>query len=114
MNKVYYYHLVSISECHRLWEKGEYPGHLLYGLTHLYKHGLDAIYDDIPFNPFKSRIRLMIYMLKTLVFSRKKYDAIYAVTFRGLELVIFYGLYGFLKSRLQYGIILQSLFLIIK
>jgi len=89
MNKVYYYHLVSISECHRLWEKGEYPGHLLYGLTHLYKHGLDAIYDDIPFNPFKSRIRLMIYMLKTLVFSRKKYDAIYAVTFRGLELVIF-------------------------
>lgn len=98
MNKVYYYHLVPISECYQLWKKGEYPGHLLYGLTHLCKYGLDAIYDDIPFNPFKSRIRLMFYMLKMLVFSGKKYDIVYAVTFRGLELVIFLRALGLFKK----------------
>lgn len=89
MNKVYYYHLVPVSDSYSLWKKGEYPGHLLYGLTHLDKCGLEIVYDDISFNPFKFRFRLMLYMLRKLLFSSKEYDIIYAVTFRGLELLIF-------------------------
>lgn len=98
MKKVYYYHLVPVTKCYQLWKIGQYPGHLLYGLTHLHKYGLDTIYDDIPFNPFKSRIRLMLYMLRRILFSKEEYDVVYAITFRGLELLIFLRALGLFKK----------------
>lgn len=86
---VYFYDVIDIGKRIEEWKKKDFPGHLLYGLTAMGKYGLHPVFHMIPFNPYGNRFRLMIYNLKTLLFTKKKYEIIYAVTHRGLEGIIF-------------------------
>ncbi|MDR1120647.1 MAG: glycosyltransferase family 1 protein [Dysgonamonadaceae bacterium] len=81
--------MILIEESYRDWQKSQYPGHLLYGFTFLQKYGIEAFLHRIPFNPYKWRLRLSLYNLFSILFCRKKFDAIYAVTHHGLELLVY-------------------------
>jgi glycosyltransferase involved in cell wall biosynthesis len=86
---IYYYHLIPISNALNNYKNNNYPGHLLYGLTDLNKYGIKSIFHDIPFNPYTNRLRLSLYTLIKIILRYKKFDCIYGVTTRGLELIIF-------------------------
>ena len=96
--KVLFYHLTALQENHKLWEQGMYPGHLLYGLTHLPKNGIECIAYEIPFNPFIKRFRLSLYNTIRILFYKQKYDAIYAVAHRGLEPIIMLRALGLFRK----------------
>lgn len=84
--KVFFYHLYPVARNFELWKKGEFPGHLLYGITHFEKYNIECEYYGEEFNPWVKRVKLMLYNLRKLL--RKDFDMIYAVSFRGLELLI--------------------------
>lgn len=86
--KVFFYHIAPVSEYFTLWKKGCFPGHLLYGMTHLEPVGIDCRYYGDDFNYSMPRIKLMFYNLWHLLF-KQKFDLLYAVSHRGLELIIF-------------------------
>jgi glycosyltransferase involved in cell wall biosynthesis len=90
--------MVPIRKFYEEWKKGFFPGHLLYGLTHLEKYGLIPVYHSIPFNPYKGRFRLMCYNLMSILFSKESFEAIYAVTHVGLELIILLRALGLYKK----------------
>ena len=96
--RVCFYHNIAIGDFFQLWKNKMCPGHILYGLTHLPKHGIHSIYHKIPFNPYKNRFKLMLYVLWKMLFSMRQYDVIYAVTFRGLELVILLRALGLFRK----------------
>ncbi|GHT41544.1 hypothetical protein AGMMS49965_11510 [Bacteroidia bacterium] len=96
--KVYFYHHVSIKECYEDWKKAQYPGHLLYGMTHLPQCGVDVIYHTIPFNPYIKRLRLCLYNLKKILLCKESFDAIYAVSHYGLEFIILLRAIGLFKK----------------
>jgi glycosyltransferase involved in cell wall biosynthesis len=89
--------MIPVKDCYEEWKRAQFPGHLLYGITHLPKYGIEAIYHSIPFNPYKRRLRLSLYNLTKILFCKESFDAIYAATQNGLELLIFLralGLFG--------------------
>jgi glycosyltransferase involved in cell wall biosynthesis len=86
---VYFYHTIPVAQYYKDWHNSQCPGHLLYGLTHFSKYGINAIYHTIPFNPYKWRLRLSFFNLIPILFCRKSFDAVYAVTHHGLEALIF-------------------------
>lgn len=96
--RVYYYHMVSVKSYYEDWMKGEFPGHLLYGLTHLPQYGIECIYHTFPFNPYLHKWKLMFYNLRKILFCTQSYDAVYAVTHTGLELLIFLRALGLFKK----------------
>ena len=81
-------------------EKGDYPGHLLYGFTHFEKFGIKRVSFEIPFNPYKNRLKLMCYNLISILSMFNQFDAIYGATHRGLELVIFLRALGLFMTNL--------------
>ncbi len=96
--KVYYYHMIPVRSYNRGWYEGTVPGHLLYGLTHLSRYGIECIYHTIPFNPYLYKWKLMLYNLRKILFCPQHYDAVYAVTHTGLELLIFLRALGLYKK----------------
>lgn len=69
------------------WRNGTFPGHFLYGATHLPEYGIDVILHQ-PIRP-RCRWKLSLHTAWTVLRCRERYDAVYASTFRGLEVVIF-------------------------
>jgi len=96
--KIFFYDIIPIEERYKEWEDLMFPGHLLYGVTHLKKYGIETFYKQIPFNPYKNRIRLMYYNLKYILSHRKKFDLLYGVTHRGLEIIIFLRALGLFRK----------------
>jgi glycosyltransferase involved in cell wall biosynthesis len=84
---VYYYHNIPASAFYEKWKKGLLPGHLLYGATHLPELGIQVIYHRPVLTPY--RWKLSLHTAWVIWRQRKRYDAVYASTFRGLELIIF-------------------------
>lgn len=93
--RIYYYHTVDIREMYEGWRKGSFPGHFLYGATHLPKYGIDVIRHQ-PIRP-RQRWKLSLHTAWTILRCRERYDAIYATTFRGLELIIFMRAFGLFR-----------------
>ena len=87
--RVLFYHTIPVETYFQAWKKGDYPGHLLYGFTHFEKFGIKRVSFEIPFNPYKNRLKLMCYNLISILSMFNQFDAIYGATHRGLELVIF-------------------------
>ena len=85
--KIYYYHTVDIREMYDGWRNGSFPGHFLYGATHLPKLGIDVIRHQ-PIRP-RQRWKLSLHTAWKVLTCRERYDALYATTFRGLEIIIF-------------------------
>lgn len=84
--RVYYYHNVNPDEVGRRWKAGELPAHLLYGALHLPDHGFKVVLHKTYLT--SKRWRLSINTLWKVVRSYRKFDIVYATTFRGLELVV--------------------------
>lgn len=85
--RVYYYHHIDAQKIHNQWLAGEMPSHLLYGACHLPDHGIDVIYHHPKF--LRHRLLLSVHTMIKLLINYRKYDAVYATAFRGLELVVF-------------------------
>lgn len=84
--RIYYYHTRPIKEALSEWEEHKLPGHILYGLTHLKKNGIESI-----LHPYKTINNRWVLALRTAVkvlSCNKKYEALYGTSFRGLELII--------------------------
>ena len=93
--KVYFYHTRLTTESYLEWQKGLFPGHLLYGQPEMEKYGIEFVMH--PYRHFPSRLRLMLYVLCAVLKRRSRFEAIYATSFRGLELVIFLNALGLLR-----------------
>ena len=85
--KVYFYHTQDLSRIYKEWREGIFPGHLLYGATHLPRHGIETIMH--PFKPFyNNRLKLTLLTAWRILTCGKSYDALYASSFMGIELII--------------------------
>jgi glycosyltransferase involved in cell wall biosynthesis len=86
--KVYFYHTQDLSRIYKEWKEGIFPGHLLYGATHLHKHGIETIMH--PYKPmYKNRLKLTFLTAWRILTCREKYDVLYASSFFGIELLVF-------------------------
>ena len=85
--KVYFYHNENINQMYKEWKSGRYPGHFLYGATHLHKYGVDVVMHR--YKNFKSRARLAFYVAWQILTCKEQFDAIYAANTQGLGLVMF-------------------------
>jgi len=94
--KIYFYHTLPIRECYNEWLEQKHPGHLLYGLTHFDKHGIDCIFHH--YKAEKSRFGLMLRNFFQILFCQEHFDVLYGTSFRGLELIIFLRALGFYRK----------------
>ena len=85
--KVYFYHTQDLNMIQKKWKEGRFPGHFLYGATHLPKEGVDVVMHK--YKAAGSRFKLMIYVAWSVLTCREHFDAIYATHWDGLELIIF-------------------------
>lgn len=94
--KIYFYHTRLTKESYIEWGKHKFPGHLLYGLPLLEKYGIQSVM--YKYKHFSNRVGLMLYVTKEILFSKEKYDALYATSFRGIELIIFLRALGIYRK----------------
>ena len=85
--KVYFYHTQDLNMIQKKWKEGRFPGHFLYGATHLPKEGVDVVMHK--HKAIESRFKLMMYVAWSVLTCREHFDAIYATHWDGLELIIF-------------------------
>ncbi|MBQ1974060.1 MAG: glycosyltransferase family 1 protein [Paraprevotella sp.] len=95
--KVYFYHTQNIQRILREWEQGIFPGHLLYGATHLERYGIDIIPHQSGHHP-ESRWRTCLHTTLQTLKHYRKYDSVYATSFRGLEIIIFLRSLGLFRK----------------
>lgn len=86
MMKVYFYHTQDLNMIQKKWKEGRFPGHFLYGATHLPQYGVDVIMHK--HKAISSRFSLMLYVTRKILTCHEHFDAIYATHFNGLELII--------------------------
>lgn len=94
--RIYYYHTRPILPALEEWKEFKHPGHILYGLTHFERNGVDTVIH--PFKAYASRLRLMIYNLITILSCKQSYDVLYGTSYRGLELLIFLRALGLYRK----------------
>jgi hypothetical protein len=41
---IFFYDIIPIEQRYKEWTNLNYPGHLLYGLTHMQKHGINCLF----------------------------------------------------------------------
>lgn len=85
--KVYFYHTQDLNMIHKKWKEGRFPGHFLYGATHLPDEGVEVVLHK--YKSISNRFRLMWYVTWSVLTCREHFDAIYATHWDGLELIIF-------------------------
>ena len=77
---IYFYHTRLTRESYEEWKEYKFPGHILYGLPLLEKHGIHSVMHKCRY--FSSRLRLMLYATKEILFCKEKYQVLYATSFR--------------------------------
>ena len=82
--KIYFYHTRLTRESYEEWKDFRFPGHILYGLPLLEKHGIQSVMHR--YKPYANRWKLMLYTTKEILFCKEKYEVLYGTSFRGLEL----------------------------
>lgn len=93
---IYFYHTRLTRESYEEWKEYKFPGHILYGLPLLEKHGIHSVMHKCRY--FSSRLRLMLYATKEILFCKEKYQVLYATSFRGIEPVIFLRALGLYRK----------------
>lgn len=84
---VYFYHTENVQYMYEGWSKGTFPGHLLYGATHLKEHGINIVQHK--FREFgERRLPMMLYVAFQVLFCAEGFEAIYATHYKGLEIII--------------------------
>lgn len=94
--KIYYYNQQDAQYMWREWQRGLFPGHLLYGATHFRDHGIEMV-----MNRHCDTSRRWLLSLNTLwqvLTCREHYDVLYGNAFRGLELLIFLRALGLYRK----------------
>ena len=94
--RIYFYHTEDTQYIYGEWEKGKFPGHFLYGATHLREHGIDMIMHK--HRDFKSRLSSALYVLGQILKNYGDIDAVYATHYKFLELVIFLRALGLFRK----------------
>ncbi|MDD6552897.1 MAG: glycosyltransferase [Prevotellaceae bacterium] len=94
--RVYYYHSFDPQWAHEEWKGGRLPAHLLYGACHLKDEGIDVIFHHAGHG--RHRWSLSLDTAWKILRCYRRYDAIYATTFRGLELIIFLRALGLFRK----------------
>lgn len=84
--KVYFYHDQNINQMYREWKSGRYPGHFLFGATHLHKYGIDVIMHQ--HRQFSSNFKLCLYVAWQILTCREPFDVVYAANTKGLGLIM--------------------------
>ena len=72
---IYFYHTRLTRESYEEWKEYKFPGHILYGLPLLEKHGIHSVMHKCRY--FSSRLRLMLYATKEILFCKEKYQVLY-------------------------------------
>lgn len=85
--KVYFYHTQNLNQIYKKWKEGRFPGHFLYGATHLPKYGVDVVMHK--HKDTDSRLQQILYVTWKVLTCKEHFDAIYATHFNGLEFIIF-------------------------
>lgn len=94
--RIYFYHTEDIQYIYGEWEKGRFPGHFLYGATHLKEHGIDLIMHR--HNDRGGRLQHALYVLWEILKNYRRIDAVYATHYKYLELVIFLRALGLFRK----------------
>lgn len=84
--RVYFYHTQDIQRILREHAEGRFPGHLLYGATHLHEYGIEVVWHQSI--PSTSRLRQMLHSLWGVLANYRRVDAVFATHYRGFELVV--------------------------
>jgi len=82
--RIYFYHTQDIQMQLSRFNKGEFPGHLLYGATRLKEHGIDVIWHR--FIPTTKRLKIMLLTAWRVLRLRHQINAVYATHYRGIEI----------------------------
>ncbi|KAA4017922.1 glycosyltransferase family 1 protein, partial [Bacteroides ovatus] len=93
---IYFYHTRLTRESYEEWKEYKFPGHILYGLPLLENYGIHSVMHKCKY--FSSRLKLMFYATKEILFCKEKYDVLYATSFRGIEPVIFLRALGLYRK----------------
>ena len=96
--KIYFYHTRLTRESYEEWKDFRFPGHILYGLPLLEKHGIQSVMHR--YKPYANRWKLMLYTTKEILFCKEKYEVLYGTSFRGLELIIFLRALGLYRKQI--------------
>ena len=94
--RVYYYHSFNPRWAHAQWLAGKLPAHVLYGACHLKDEGIDVIFHHI--GHVHHRWSLSLDTAWKLLHNFRHYDAVYATTFRGLEIIVFLRALGLFRK----------------
>lgn len=85
--KIYFYHTQNMQQILPRYERGDFPGHMLYGATLLGKYGVDVVWHRHINSP--SRLRKMLITTWRVLRLQHQIDALYATHYTGIELLIF-------------------------
>ncbi|MCM1080042.1 MAG: glycosyltransferase [Bacteroidales bacterium] len=94
---VYFYHTQDLNYIYREWKAGKFPGHLLYGATHLPDEGIEVVMHRHSANN-GNRIISAIKNTVKILFCKEKFDAVYATKYNGIELLIFLRAIGLYRK----------------
>lgn len=94
--KVYFYHTRPTDGGLEEWKRKRFPGHLLYGMPLLDKHGIACVMH--PFRFISERWKLTLDTAWKILTCRKAYDVLYATSFRGIELIVFLRALGLYRK----------------
>lgn len=96
--KIFFYHTEDIQYIYSNWEKGIFPGHLLYGATHFKEYGIEIIMCQ--HREYRSRLAMMIDTARQVLFCKEKFDAIFATHYKGLEIIIMLRALGLYRRKI--------------
>lgn len=96
--KIYFYHTEDVQYIYDRWKRNAFPGHFLYGATHLADHGVEMVMHR--HRDFATRIQTAIYTAWRILTYRERLDAVYATHYQGLEIIIFMRALGLFRPKI--------------
>lgn len=94
--RIYFYHTEDTQYIYKEWQSGRFPGHFLYGATHLKEFGIDMVVHR--HRDCSSRLKAAFYVLFQIMKNYNRIDAVYATHYKFLELVIFLRAIGVFRK----------------
>lgn len=94
--RVYFYHTEDVQFIYGEWQKGKFPGHFLYGATHLCDHGIRLLMHR--HREFGSRLMNALYVAWQIISHARSIDAVYATHYKYLEIIIFLRALGLFRK----------------
>ena len=95
--KIYFYHTEDVQYIYDRWKRNAFPGHFLYGATHLADHGIEMVMHR--HRDFATRIQTAIYTAWRILTCRERLDAVNATHYQGLEIIIFMRALGLFRPK---------------